>query len=116
MSSILENSQNEVLCSAENLNRSVCSQDQEKADLLRRATQAHREYTDMVSVLCAAKLGVYPAHERVLGKDKTWAQPVSVAKVWLWSDSSLWPQTKSSLAGVLSVPCDWPKGENQILQ
>lgn len=60
MSSILENSQNEVLYSAEKLNRSVCSQDQEKADLLRRATQAHREYTDMVSVLYVDSLGGLP--------------------------------------------------------
>lgn len=44
-----------------NLHRFVCSQDQEKADLLRRATQAHREYTDMVSVLCEDRLGGLPS-------------------------------------------------------
>lgn len=88
MSSILENSQNEVLCSAENLNRSVCSQDQEKAELLRRATQAHREYTDMVSVLCAAKLGGLPSTQKSFGE----RQDLSTA-VWLLvlqrSDSDL---------------------------
>lgn len=48
----------------------MCSQDQEKADLLRRATQAHREYTDMVSVLYAARLGV-SQQIKVLVKDET---------------------------------------------
>lgn len=51
------NNQNEVFHSAAKLtDRSVCSQDQEKANLLRRAVQAHREYTDMVS-LCTKTWG-----------------------------------------------------------
>lgn len=68
MPSTLENSQSEVFRFAEKLkDRSVCSQDQEKADLLRRATQAHREYTDMVSV----QSGGFAQQMRVLVKDET---------------------------------------------
>ena len=66
---------------------SVCSQDQEKADLLRRATRAHREYTDMVSALCAARLGGFTQQMRVLRKEKTLRTFTADTAVWLFQRS-----------------------------
>lgn len=123
MSSILENSQNEVLHSAEKL-KQICvfsgpgeSRPAEESHAGPQGIHRHGECP-----LCSQAWG-FPANEssgerQDLNTFCCWHSSVeiSVAKVWLWSDSALWPQTESSLAGVLCVPCAWPKGENQILK
>lgn len=58
---------------------SVCSQDQEKADLLRRATQAHKEYTNMVSVQSWG----FTQQMRVPVKDETLRAFSAATAMWL---------------------------------